>query len=111
MIGQPISFRPLICPFKQLPSLSTTQASMRGEVADNLVKNVHRRLPSLAKENAPEPLDRSTSVSSIRRSAIRSARSSFVTDREPIEYELAPPVSRAEIAASICARRFAGSMQ
>jgi hypothetical protein len=30
-----------------------------------------------------------------------------VTDLEPIEYELAPPVSRASIAASTCAKRLA----
>lgn len=40
----------------------------------------------------------------MRRSAINAPRSSFVTVLEPIEYEDAPPSSRASIAASIKAR-------
>jgi hypothetical protein len=55
------------------------------------------------------PLElRLTSLASIRRSSNKAGKSSFVTLREPMEYEDAPLVSSASIADSICASRDSG---
>jgi hypothetical protein len=104
-----VRFRTLISTLKRPASNSTPQSCLRVDNRDGPVNQVcdHRLTLDILPRVIPLPLSRSSCRVSLLRWSINAARSSLLTDLLPIEYDDAPPVSKALIAASTCANNVA----